>query len=227
MKSLIYAFCFFISVLNVCAQNVGVGTRTPSGKLQINHRSANSPTLILYDSSDILGPILQFRNSGGIKTWQIRTLLDHTPVNNDYMDFMHNGNILATLMNSGNFGIGNAAPTQKLDVGGTIKLSGELNRSSTGTSNMVPIAYGNISSTGGINSGSGNFSVSRLNTGVYAITITGESYHFQSYTSIVTPVSSTAIIVSSSSIGGSLQVFTYNASGGAVDNQFCFVAYQQ
>lgn len=209
--------------------SMGLGTYNPSGKLQIDHRSSlASPTLYLFDSSTTGGSIVQFRNAGGAKSWQIRAILNHSTPNNDFLDFMNNGAILATLGNSGNFGIGTPSPAEKLDVVGTIKLSGELNRTSTGTSNMVPIAYGNIATSGFINSGSGNFSVSKITTGWYAITITGESYQFQTYTSVITPVGSgAAIMVGTGSGGGNLYVYTYNASGVATDNQFCFVAYKQ
>ena len=229
MRSLMIAYCLLISFSSVNAQSVGIGTPTPSGKLQIDHRSSFlSPTLNLFDSSITEGPNVQFRNAGGTKSWQIQAILNHTIANSDYLDFKNNGAILATLGNTGNFGIGTTTPDEKLEVAGNIKISGEVNRTSTGTSNMVPIAYGNISSTGTINSGSGNFTVSRFTAGFYTITITGESYHFQTHTSVVTPVgSSAAIIVGTGSGGGGLHVFTYNASGVAVDNQFCFVAYKQ
>jgi hypothetical protein len=68
--------------------------------------------------------------------------------------------------------------------------------------------------------------VSRITTGWYAVTITGESYQFQTYTTIVTPVTGPAM-VSTSSGGGNLYIFTYNASGVAADNQFCFTVYKQ
>ena len=227
MKSLICAFCFLISVFNTNAQNVGIGTNTPFGKLQINHRgSVINPTLNLVDSSSSTGPIILFRNLGGAKTWEIRAYLNHLVANSDYLDFVNNGDIIATLVSSGNVGIGSILPTEKLDVTGNIKLSGELNRTSTGTSNMVPIAYGNISSTGAINSGSGNFSVSK-STGLYSIAITGEFFFISSYTSIVTPIGNNAAFVASSSGSGNLLVFTYNMSGVLTDNSFCFVVYKQ
>ena len=230
MKTLIYAFCFLISALNVTGQNVGIGTTIPSGRLQIEHRSSFlNPTLSLFDSSTTGGPIILFRNAGGARSWLIRGTLNHSLANSDALDFINNGTTLARLVNSGNFGIGTTFPDEKLDVAGSIKLSGELNRSSTGTSNMVPIAYGNISGTGVVNSGSGNFSASRTTTGTYSITITGEAFQFQTYTTVVTPVgaSTAAIIVGTSSLAGNLIVYTYNASGAAVDNQFSFVVYKQ
>jgi len=229
MKSLMYVFCFLISVYNLNAQNVGIGTNLPSGRLQIEHRSSFfNPTLSLFDSTTTGGPIILFRNSGGARTWLIRATLNHSLANSDALDFINNGTTLARLVNSGNFGIGTTFPDEKLDVAGSIKLSGKLKHSSTGNNNLVPIAYGNISGTGVMNSGSGNFSASRTTTGTYSITITGEVYQFQTYTTVVTPVGNTAaIIVGTSSLVGNLLVYTYNASGVAVDNQFSFVVYKQ
>jgi hypothetical protein len=122
-----------------------------------------------------------------------------------------------------------AVPMLTIDPAGVIDVKAELTRSNkTGAANLLPIAYGNVSNTGFVNSGSGNFTVSRVTTGWYAITITGEAYQFQLYTATVTPVSGgTPIMVSTSSGGGNLYVYTYNAAGTAADNQFTFVVYKQ
>jgi hypothetical protein len=122
-----------------------------------------------------------------------------------------------------------AVPMLTIDPTGAIDVKAELTRSTkTGTANLLPIAYGNVSSTGFVNSGSGNFTVSRITTGWYAVTITGEAYQFQLYTATVTPVSGgTPIMVSTGSGGGNLYVYTYNAAGTAADNQFTFVVYKQ
>jgi hypothetical protein len=66
---------------------------------------------------------------------------------------------------AGNVGIGTNSPDEKLDVSGNIKLSGELNKPSTGQANLVPIAYGKVTSAGFIVSGTGNFTVSYGLTG--------------------------------------------------------------
>jgi len=122
-----------------------------------------------------------------------------------------------------------AVPKLTIDAAGNVDIKADLTCSAkTGTANLLPIAYGNVGSTGSINSGSGNFTVSRLTTGWYAVTITGEAYQFQLYTTTVTPVSSgIAIIVSTGSGGGNLYVYTFNAAGTAADNQFTFVTYKQ
>lgn len=71
---------------------------------------------------------------------------------------------------AGNVGIGINAPEEKLDVSGNIRISGELNRNSTGSANLVPFAYGKVSSSGTVISGTGNFSVSN-GGGLYTLTI--------------------------------------------------------
>lgn len=133
---------------------------------------------------------------------------------------------------TGNVGLGTSTPTEKLEVignqkiTGNIQLTGELNRSSTGGANMVPIAYGNVASTGAINAGSGNFSVvfnSTLNR--YEITITDQTYIWSTYITTVTPAGTFAVPVINS-VSGKLLVNLYNASGTAIAGNFAFVVYK-
>lgn len=121
-----------------------------------------------------------------------------------------------------------AVPKLTIDATGNVDITQSLTRSAkTGTANLLPIAYGNVSSTGFVNSSSGNITVTHFSSGLYLITIAGEAYHFQQYTTVVTPVgSSTPIAVSTGSGAGQLQVFTYNLSGAATDAQFMFVVYK-
>ncbi|MBW7839571.1 MAG: hypothetical protein H3C36_08020 [Chitinophagaceae bacterium] len=55
------------------AQNVGIGTTSPGGKLQINHSATvGSPTLILYDSvTDGNGALIKFNNEGSSNYWTV------------------------------------------------------------------------------------------------------------------------------------------------------------
>jgi hypothetical protein len=122
-----------------------------------------------------------------------------------------------------------AVPKLTIDATGNIDIKGDLtNSTKTGTANLLPIAYGNISNTGFINAGSGNFTVTHFSTGTYIITITGAVYHFQQYVTTVTPVGSGAPTVATTGSGaGSLQVFINNLSGVNTDGQFMFVVYKQ
>jgi hypothetical protein len=116
-----------------------------------------------------------------------------------------------------------------LRVNGDLKVNSEVQTPvRTGASNMVPICYGNIATNGSINSGStSNFTASRLGTGFYAITITGESYQFQTYVTVITPASSLPRMVTTGSGGGQLQVNTWDAGGVAADSNFHFVVYKK
>ena len=115
-----------------------------------------------------------------------------------------------------------------MDFNGDVRLTGEMQTpSKTGTSNIVPVCYGNIAGNGGINSGSTfNFSVTKTLTGLYEITITGETFQFQSYVAIVTPIGNNPRMVTTGSGGGRLQVYTWTTAGAAVDEAFQFVVYK-
>ncbi len=102
------------------------------------------------------------------------------------------------LKQNGNIGIG-VSPVEKLDVSGNIKLTGEVNRPSTGAANLLPFAYGKIRFDGVITGGTGNFSVTKTGTGTYEITLTGESNVYTnqaSYMVQVTVESSSVMMVS-------------------------------
>jgi hypothetical protein len=214
---------------------ISSGTFSPTGKMQLNHRSsAVSPSLNLVDSTVNGASIMQLRNLTSGNYWQIRGLAHSTTPASSLLDFATQSGVQMTLTGTGNLGIGDTSPDEKLAVSGNIsstgiiRLTGELNRTATGATHLLPIAFGNISAAGNLHSdNSGNVAVSKLLTGWYAITITGESYQFQTYTAVVTPVGSAApIVVTTGSGGGNFYVFTWNIAGVATDSQFCFVVYK-
>jgi hypothetical protein len=118
-----------------------------------------------------------------------------------------------------------------LRVNGDLKVKNELHTPvRTGFSNMVPICYGNVSSAGTINIGAStsNFTVTKGSAGFYAITITGESYQFQSYVTIVTPINSvTPHIATTGSGAGQLQINIHDLTGAGADGGFHFVVYKE
>jgi len=123
-------------------------------------------------------------------------------------------------------GIGTTAPSERLEIIGNFKVSGEVNHPSTGTSNLLPIAFGNISSGGAINSGSTNFTVTRTATGIYNIDIVNQSFSFSTYSTVITPVGG-PLIAGTDSASGNLLVRLYNLSGTLTDATFSFVIYRQ
>ncbi len=135
-----------------------------------------------------------------------------------------------TLDSIGKLGIGTTSPDERLEVTGNIKLSGEINRTTTGVANLVPICYGSIN-TGTpptITSGTGNFSVTSVFTGQYEITITGEVYTTTGYITIVTPVNTAPIIVSTSQAGlNKLLIGTFTHAGASINTDFHFAVFKQ
>lgn len=132
-----------------------------------------------------------------------------------------------TIKHDGNVGIGTINPSEKLEVNGDIKTTGEIHSNSTGMANMIPIAYGSVNSGGYTNSGSGNFSVRQTGfPGWFSIKIFDENYHYATYTTVLTIRSASPGFISSSSGGGELSVRTFNASGLGEDLSFTFVVYK-
>ncbi len=132
----------------------------------------------------------------------------------DVVQFVASGSVMASIaLGTGNASFGNVTVN-------------EVNRTSTGAANLVPIAYGTISPSGAVLGGTGNFTVAKVGTGSYAITIAGENYYYSDYTTSATAVGSGAIILSVSSAGGSLTVYTHDTAGTNTDTNFYFVTYK-
>jgi hypothetical protein len=134
---------------------------------------------------------------------------------------------------SGNVGIGTTAPVAKLDVvGGDINTSGEINRAASGTSNMVPIAYGFVNSGGGLLSGTSNLNATNTGTGTYAVNVTSEAINSTNYVAVVTPSNGggTPIVAMVQANGTSFIVSLKDVSGGGggtfINNNFYIVIYK-
>jgi hypothetical protein len=215
----------YLMYMKVTGQT-GFGTFTPTGRMQINHRASTiTPTLNLVDSASA-GPIIELGTTVASDFWQIRANITQSSPAATYLEFSTQTAPRMFLRGDGHLGLG-TFPTEKLDMIGNARINGEINRPSTGAANLVPVAYGTISATGAIQSGSGNFTVDHLSTGLYIITITGESYLFSQYTTTATGIGSTTpLLVNTGSGSGSLQVRVYNLSGVATDGIFTFVVYK-
>lgn len=119
--------------------------------------------------------------------------------------------------------------TGLVNISGSINLTGgstsEIRRSNSGTANLIPIAYGCISSTGAIFSGTGNFTVTKTAVGEYTITITGFSFNYSTYITNLTLVGVPGF-VTGNSLSGNLIVETSNVSGTATDRTFYFTVFK-
>ena len=112
---------------------------------------------------------------------------------------------------------------------GDVRVSGDIIRSFTPGSNdfATPIAYGHINTDGTIAAGTPNFSaVWNSTTSRYEILIDNESYFFNDYVTVVTPITSNAS-VRTSSFNGRLLVFIQSTVNQAnIQAGFQFVTFK-
>lgn len=157
--------------------------------------------------------------------------------NGSYLKFMTTpvgsvyGSERMRINHNGNIGINTPTPTSSLDVNGTITVSGtssnEINRTQTGVANLLPIAYGNVSASGSVNTGTGNFSVTWVGgfDAEYEITIAGENYSSSGYITLVTPIDENLKVRASSS-SGKLLVTIHTAGNSKTQSPFQFIVYK-
>lgn len=227
----------------------------PWGYIGINETNPAARLMISGTETDMNGAnaALGLRNTSSTNTWYLRAGGTGTTTPNGGFSIADNGgyhfiidpfgntgigiipvnaklHVNGGLRVDGNIGAGVSGPTERLEVAGTIKLTGEVNRASTTNSNLLPIAWGNITESGTVNlsSTTSNVTATSPSPGYYEITIAGESYQFQTYSAIVTPVSSMdPVFATTGSGGGLLQVYMWNLSGVKVSKQFNFIVYKE
>jgi hypothetical protein len=101
--------------LNPLGGNVGIGTTSPSSKLEVVEATANTAARITVDSAS-WDASLSLKNANG--TWEI--INDYTGLGTTGALAFWNGSYRMVIDNTGNVGIGNTAPLQKLSVNGII-----------------------------------------------------------------------------------------------------------
>ena len=217
------------------ANNVGIGTisPSPSGNLTVESQASK---FIVLDLSGGSGIVL----AGSWSSTTLNPQVRYKGISAGYFDigqdatgsFVIEGNDTPhlTVMQVGNVGIGTTTPSEKLDVDGNIKLRGsnrEINKTETGTANLLPIAYGNIKNDGTINVGTGNFTCVWTGT-QYEITITGENYFWESYMTMITPhAGSGAVTAVTASVSSKLIVKILNGTGSSIAGRgFQFIVYK-
>ena len=146
------------------AQNVGIGTTGPAGKLQVNHRSAVQPGILLVDSTPLQSGLIRFRNVNSSKFIEARGY-SGSPVSSaeHYLDIQSDTAFIATFRGNGNVGINNLTPAERLDVNGNINVTGTIKANGApglpnqllGTNETGSLAW--VDRTGGTGAGNVGF----------------------------------------------------------------------
>lgn len=133
------------------------------------------------------------------------------------------------------FVIGNGSsssnPNNALTVlkNGNAKFDGEIQHTSTGNANLIPIAYGSVNGAANpsIVGGTGNFTVSRNSTtNEYTINVTDQSLDLTNTVASVVSNTSNFRTVNVTYSGGNMIVHIFIANGTKVASPFQFTIYK-
>ncbi|MBX7131288.1 MAG: hypothetical protein K1X67_01285 [Fimbriimonadaceae bacterium] len=89
----------------------------------------------------------------------------------------------------------------------------------------IPVAYGSVDSLGSILGGTGNFSVVRVASGTYDITVDQEVYSNESFTVNITPVTGSPRFATVEDPGDAFRVSVFNLGGTKSDCGFQFTVW--
>ena len=217
---------------------VGIGTNSPSQMLSIGSLGTATGVSSQHSSHKIAltGSFWNVGTGENLRHFELSNEASTSTAGLGRLAFVWSATNteLMSLKSSGDLGLGTTTPDSKLDVNGTITLSSansEINTSSTGAANMLPIAYGVINAMGNVETSSGNIT-STWNGTAYEISISGENYNTLEYITQVTVVGGQGLSgagideVFTNSQGGSLLVNIKNTAWSNAQCAFSFVVYK-
>jgi hypothetical protein len=142
--------------------NVGIGTATPQGPLDV---ASGTASFVRVDG--VNGDLHFNGGSDGLFS-----LYNDSPLSTASTGFIGQGAVRLLVANTGNVGIGTIAPTQKLDVRGEITMGASGQYFASGGQEDIWMVRGAIDSFGSSTAGC-CYSVTHSGTGVYDIVFTG------------------------------------------------------
>ena len=149
--------------------NVGIGTTTPSAKLQVEN--SGSVAININDSSNSQIPTINFQQGGTTKAF-----IEGGVNLSSRMDLGVGNNRIITLASTGNVGIGTTTPAYKLDVIGNARITDGL----TVTGSLI--VTGSTSIRGTLNQASSSFATGLFaHAQGFAVTSTGDYSHAEGY----------------------------------------------
>jgi hypothetical protein len=135
MKRIVLLLSAALFALQGMAQNVGIGTPTPQGRLQVNHRSLNQSGLLLLDSTTNGSGSMEFKNVGNTRRMLVQGFAESNFNNGQYLDIKSDSAFAATFRGNGRLGVNNPAPLYTLDVAGDVNTTGALRVNGTAGNN--------------------------------------------------------------------------------------------
>ena len=152
------------------ATSIGIGTDSANANLQIHNASASS-SIVVGKNSAVGDNNLQLRYGGGASSYSTSDSVDLINYGDGNLNsfitgtsnfnwFKGNSNVLMSLTDSGNLGIGITNPTDRLNiqgnanvsgiltVGGALNITGQLNVPLVNSNDISANLVGNVNSTG-------------------------------------------------------------------------------
>jgi hypothetical protein len=211
MKKILFLSSILFVSQTSQAQNVGIGTNLPNGKLHINGYSTGAvPSLLITDSTLGNSGKIIFKNN--VRPTRFFSFSGYTFADDaaeSYFDVNSDAATIATFRGNGNVGIGINTPANKLDVAGDVNFTGALK------ANYNPGASGQLLQSNG--SGASPTWVSITNAGMtnhIRYNHTG-AVNTQTNYSFTVPPDITKIFVEAWGGGGGAESNDIGAGGGA------------